>query len=344
MFAAGYIARHNRVVGSVQLRQLRVKQSDCPLKLFKSDPRFAFCYLKYDLSMQSTAAYGSIAASNATTRIYTKPFAYTEAEGSTYTSIHTGIDYPAGGFITALPTNVSEIKSSIDRLRNEWFIDLATRVVFVEFNTYNANVDLITPVRLVFEFAAAGSVYTSSVIMTFRPFRYYTGYDWFVFSLEALILIYMVGWAFLESKRLRMEGFWNYFTDFWHIAEWTNVAGFVISICLRVIFLSKASSLNIDLKRQGADDLWNMAGIYQTECNIAALNSFILYIQIFKYLGHQPGIKRIATVLTKALPDVSAFWTIFVIIQFAFAQFGWLQFGANVETLRTAVSSCISFE
>lgn len=335
----GFIARHNRVVGSLQLRQLRVDKSDCPLKLFKSDPRFSSCYPKYSEKSFSMAPFGSVAGANATSRTFTGKYTYREIDGSAYTSIHTGIEYPNGGFLVELPSKPEEVGLAIQKLRDEWWIDMQTRVVFVEFNTYNANVDLITPVRLVFEFAAAGSVYTSSVVMTFRPFRYYTGYDWFVFSIEALILIYMIGWAGLESQRLQMEGVWDYFTDFWHIAEWFNVLGFIISIVLRIAFLAQAGDYEIDVKRSGADDIWGLASIYQTECNIAALNSFILYIQIFKYLGHQPGIARIAAVLKASVPDVTAFWAIFVIIQFAFAQFGWLQFGANVETLRTPTTS-----
>jgi len=338
----GFIARHNRVVGTVQLRQLRVEQRECPLKLFKGDPRFGSCYPAYSEQVQTTESFGSVPGANpGMNRTFTGKFAYQVdlMDGSSCTSIHTGIEYPAGGYIVELPAKPEEIAPALKKLREEWWIDLQTRVVLVEFNTYNANVDLITAVRLIFEFSAAGSVYTSATVMTFRPFRYYTGYDWIVFSIEALILIYMAAFAFLESKRLQMEGFYTYFTDFWHIAEWCNVVGFVISIFLRIIFLIQAGDFQIDIKRAGADDIWALANLYQTECNIAALNSFILYIQIFKYLGHQPGIARIAGVLKASTPDVTAFWAIFVIIQFAFAQFGWLQFGASVETLRTATTS-----
>ena len=38
-------------------------------------------------------------------------------------------------------------------------------------------------------------------VISFRLFRYYTVYDWAVLSLELLVVVYMVGWAYLEGKR-----------------------------------------------------------------------------------------------------------------------------------------------
>jgi len=141
------------------------------------------------------------------------------------------------------------------------------------------------------------------VVMTFRPFRYFTIYDYLVLSIEFCVIIYMIFWAILESKRLQLEGFAEYFTDFWHIAEWTNVIGFLSSIILRIVFIIKVGSLELEVEKGGTDDLWELAGIYQTECNIAAINSFILYIQIFKYLAHLEGVARITAVLKRSVPQ-----------------------------------------
>ena len=47
----------------------------------------------------------------------------------------------------------------------------------------------------------------------------------------------------LGLGRLKHEGVVAYFTDFWHILEWGNVLGFIISIVLRVIFVVRCQGL-----------------------------------------------------------------------------------------------------
>ena len=82
-------------------------------------------------------------------------------------------------------------------------------------------------------------------------------------------------------------------------------------------------------------NMFEIAQLYEIECLIAAINSFILYIQIFKYLVRIEGISRFGKILSLAFDDVNAFWVLFGITQLAFAQLGWLLFGQQVCMHRT---------
>lgn len=62
-------------------------------------------------------------------------FTYESAEGSTVTSTSTGIEYPNGGSIIKMEADKELITQKVQELQRDWWIDMATRVIFVEFNT-----------------------------------------------------------------------------------------------------------------------------------------------------------------------------------------------------------------
>jgi len=56
-------------------------------------------------------------------------------------------DYEGGGYTQDLPLTQNEAKDVIQYLKDNLWIDRATRAVFVEFTVYNANINLFCVVR-----------------------------------------------------------------------------------------------------------------------------------------------------------------------------------------------------
>ena len=60
-----------------------------------------------------------------------------------------------------LPLERTSAAAALRALRRDGFVDTQTRVVFVEFNTFNANLGVFGVYRLTFEFSYAGGVITT---------------------------------------------------------------------------------------------------------------------------------------------------------------------------------------
>ena len=56
-------------------------------------------------------------------------------------------EYGGGGYTQVLPLTPNEAKDVIQYLKDNLWIDRATRAVFVDFTVYNANINLFCVVR-----------------------------------------------------------------------------------------------------------------------------------------------------------------------------------------------------
>jgi polycystin 1L2 len=63
--------------------------------------------------------------------------------------------YPSAGYIEELPLTTTAASARIAKLKNDNWVDENTRAVFVEFSTYNANIDHFSVARCVQKFTLA---------------------------------------------------------------------------------------------------------------------------------------------------------------------------------------------
>lgn len=50
--------------------------------------------------------------------------------------------YPGGGYYEDVPTDFEEAKAVLQSLKDNYWIQKGTRVIFVDFTVYNANLNL----------------------------------------------------------------------------------------------------------------------------------------------------------------------------------------------------------
>lgn len=91
-----------------------------------------------------------------------------------------GIKYPAGGFIHDFkPSNITNWGVQVQELMAGKWMDWQTRVVFIDFSTYNPAYNIICQVHITVEFAATGYTYK---MVEVQLFQLYTdsdhGYSW----------------------------------------------------------------------------------------------------------------------------------------------------------------------
>ncbi|RWS19231.1 polycystin-2-like protein, partial [Leptotrombidium deliense] len=145
------ILYENYLITSPHLRQLRVRNDSCEVhKDFKK--AIHTCYNSYaeyleDRTVRSndTGFFWQEIRSFAKNAIWGKIASYSGE----------------GGYIVDLGLNKTKAYETVKMLKQHLWIDRGTRVVFMDFTTYNPNVNLFVVSKLVAEFPATGGMMTS---------------------------------------------------------------------------------------------------------------------------------------------------------------------------------------
>jgi hypothetical protein len=79
--------------------------------------------------------------------------------------------YGGGGYVQDLTPNYDSAKAELNDLNANLWIDRGTRVVFLDFTVYNANINLFCQILLMVEFPASGGAVPSSTFSTVKLIR-----------------------------------------------------------------------------------------------------------------------------------------------------------------------------
>ncbi len=79
--------------------------------------------------------------------------------------------YGGGGFVQDLTANYTSAFEQIDDLKKQLWLDRGTRVVFLDFTVYNANINLFCQIKLTVEFPASGGAVSSKSFSTVKLIR-----------------------------------------------------------------------------------------------------------------------------------------------------------------------------
>lgn len=126
------ILNENLLIGPVRFRQLRVKKDSCEInEIFKN--QFKECYSFYSSQASDESIFVSKNSSE---------FKYQTSKelNGFYTWGQLQL-YPGGGFVKSLSDSRITSQSIIQQLKDSNWIDRGTRVVFIEFVMYNANIN-----------------------------------------------------------------------------------------------------------------------------------------------------------------------------------------------------------
>ncbi|XP_054424386.1 polycystin-2-like protein 2 [Pteronotus mesoamericanus] len=205
---SSHIYYENILLGVPRVRQLKVRNNTC--KVYSSfQPLMSECYAKYTSENEDISDFG---LKSDTEWKYSAP--------SINSPWHVGFvgAYHNGGYIFTLSKSKSETKNKLVNLRLNNWITRGTRVVFIDFSLYNANVNLFCIIRLVAEFPATGGILTSWQFYSVQLLKYVSYYDYFIVSCEIIFLIFLIVFTTQEGKKIK-EFKSAYFKSIWNWLE-----------------------------------------------------------------------------------------------------------------------------
>lgn len=150
--------------------------------------------------------------------------------------------YPGSGYVSLLPINQKETREKLNHLKSTKFIDLGTRVLFVDFTLYNPLLDVHLVVRLSFELPATGGVVPKSTfrVVDLDPYTNWQGKLRLV--LETVLCIYVFGYTMKAILDIGKYGKY-YFMNLWNVVGLLNLVIFIAVIALRLYIMDRIEGI-----------------------------------------------------------------------------------------------------
>lgn len=347
----GSIAGSNIVVGTVNLRQKRVRSGTCIIpEEFMGANDLDDCVSDFSPATEDKEVFGPF---------FTEPewataFAYApnwhEFHGSlrSYTPGAFAIELPAARCMqgTVQVSCMTKAFHMLMDLESTGWIDHRTRVVVAEVSVYNPPLNRLALIQAVFELPSSGGIVPYAHVWTSTYKRYVTTNDYALLGFE-LALILLVVFDILEkvvfyrlykgeSKRDRK----------WDILDSVFYAAFIVAIACRISAHNFLAGLNLDASLAVQSHLngamfWN--GVSDSATGFAA---WILWLRTFKFLQEFSLSRPILETLTNAAAPLTGVCVVGLCILLAFAHVGLVSFGSQIYDFRTmgnAIVSCFTF-
>uniref|UniRef100_A0A3Q2XG03 Polycystin 2 like 1, transient receptor potential cation channel n=1 Tax=Hippocampus comes TaxID=109280 RepID=A0A3Q2XG03_HIPCM len=327
-----FIYYENMLLGVPRMRQIKIKNNSCKVhKDFQDE--ITGCYDVYNEKKEDDINFGLI---NGTAWSY-----HTEKviKGSSHWGLLT--TYSGAGYYQDLGRTKEESAVLLRELEENLWLDRGTRAIFIDFSTYNANINMFCVIRLVVEFPATGGAIPSYQIRTVKLIRYINYWDYFILGCEMVFCLFILYYVVEEILELRIHKF-SYFKSIWNILDIVVILLAVVAIVFNIFRTVKVDKLLgklLDQPEIYAD--FEFLAFWQTQYNnMNAVNLFFAWIKVFKYISFNKTMTQLSSTLGRCAKDIIGFAIMFFIVFFAYAQLGYLLFGTEVESFSTFVK-CI---
>lgn len=331
---ASYIATENRILGLSRLRQVRVKSDSCIVpEDFRQEIRY--CYADWSKASEETEPYGPYVTKNATNDTAWYYRTKKELKGSTHIGLMN--EYGAGGYAVDLSNLKDETELILQDLFDNLWIDRGTRAIFFDFTVYNANINLFSQVRLVFELPATGGVVPSYMIRPVKLLRYVSLFDYAILVCEIVFTLFLVYYTIEEILEIKKHGKAYFKIEIWSFVDCILLIIGYISLCFNLFRQVKVDEILESLLENDEQFFdFDFLCYWQLQFNRAiAFMVFLSWIKIFKYTSFNKTMSSLSMTLSRCAMDVAGFAVMFFIVFLAYAQLGYLVFGTQVNDFST---------
>lgn len=279
---------YNRVLGAMRLRTVKVKPNiGCEIpESFRA--AYDSCYGPYSSEATMTAAFGPPSA----------PFEF-QSPAPTEMA-HPGVltSYAPGGYTEVLTTNRTATLELVRVLKDENWLDQASRAIFLDFTVWNGNNGFYGVSRIAFEIAPSGNWITTHDVNVLtqryiQAFGYGTIEEWMMMIGEMLLCLFVLYYIAEELSECTILK-WNYAKDGWNVLDWCNLILLIWVVGMRLTTYLDASSLQI-----GQNELDNPS--YFTDMDafarnirfvreINAVNAVLIWVKAVKYVNFIPYV------------------------------------------------------
>jgi hypothetical protein len=231
------------LLGAVRARQLRVLPNrGCllPENLTEAQPR---CFSSFDAARQSKKFYAKRRIPGYILNCYVH-----QPQNRTEMGAMTGkfATYPGEGFMVDFPLNRTLMRNMLRDLQEWEWVDVQTRAIVIEVNTFNPNVNIVAVNRILFEFSPTGQLRPMHEVFAL-PTRFLTvsiGEDGgTLFALQLIVVVGVIFFAIYQIVLIYKDPI-SYFQYTWNIVDCVNLGLFFSYMFFRMDIMTKYGNDN----------------------------------------------------------------------------------------------------
>ena len=337
-----YLTKYNRIIQPIRIRQLRVNSvsvESCDVSSDMIDAGVDFqCWPAY--SPQGENRSDILGWPPGTSMTYQSAESIeTMSYGKGAISVYSG-----GGFVLDVPlgTMKGDIEQIFEYLKQNQYIDLATRAVFVDLCLYNPSVQFFISVRMLFEFLPYGDVRSSNSVLVMQGAALPNDMaDLILFYMDVAVYGLLVLFIFWDLQRILKVGSLH-FRAFWN---WISVLNYIIfsyTFIQRLLYLSLepirmySNILSTTESMLKVYDFQAVGEQYQYISVLLGTSAFLCWIRILSYFRYfDRNLSLLVSTIGNCATDTVAWFVTLAIVVLAYAQAFYLAFGPEVDGFDT---------
>ena len=348
------------LVGSMRMKQMRVKDSNCSTALANVQELKGGCApFAASTTSFSTETFGgpdvpiSVASAfeyDSNQRFeYLWPFIWT----GSFRGLEGFYNLKEGGFQIELPFQKDDYNAMIDNLmENNWFDD-KTEAVFININFFNTNADMLGVVNILFEVTIGGSISVRYTIDVARISPTSSEFDYVRAGLETAAFAIFVCFVLLRSSTqlknlFGLVGFSNkssgdksMIKQLATVSNVEKVASLALDVVLLMVFCFAFAAMHSERKYDARfieactqngysyTDANGIVGLTQTSNAVDGSLLLLLCFRILGYFSFAPSLSTIWEAADFASHSFASFLFILVIVFLAFGSLGYFIFGTQ---------------
>jgi len=251
------------------------------------------------------------------------------------------VSYEGSGYLYELRGKLDYIQGNLTLLKEMQWIDRQTRAVFVEFSSFNPNINLIMVSTILVEFLSSGSILTTARFDPLNLFAESSGISFKTIS-EIILFAFIVYFMYIQLRDLYKRGILEYLSDFWSYIEWFIISTAWISFAMLIYRLIVAQQVLDFFKRTSGYGYMKLQSV--NDCNLTLTYSLGLCvafstIKYLKMLRFNKHITQLGLTLKSCLSELMSFSMILFLIWMAFVQLMYLFYGSYLGGYATLIKS-----
>jgi len=332
-----YLQLYDDVVGSLLLRQVRVKSVPCKSL---NGSRNTICYPPYKPEFEQTAPI--VGANSSKLYTWNDTYATLFASFSFIRDYGYTSSYGTGGYAFQLSNDNNTALEQVGQLKEDNFFDGSTRAAVLSCSFYNRHTTLFTVVELLAEVPPSGLLIPTSRVDTVRVITFQWEESPNLVFFGSVFLLFLFFYAINEMLEFRARGLLGYFSEPWNFLEIIALSCFVVMTVYFGMFVVESRNIKGQIQNYVPDSYINMQTLRQYQnivAELAGINILVSSIRIFKFLRLNSKLSLLWNTLSLAFGDLAAFTAIFIILFAGYAFMGHIIFGYQVQGYHNFSSS-----
>ncbi len=181
------------------------------------------------------------------------------------------------------------------------------------------------------EIPATGGALPMWEFRSVKLIRYVSPLDYFVLACEIIFGLFIIYYTIEEAIEIGIHKL-KYFKEVWNCLDVLVLLICYLCLIFNIYRIVKVNEILDTLlaNEETFPEFDALAGYQKLFDNAIAVTAYLCWIKIFKYVSFNKTMSQLSSTLSKCTYDILGFMVMFYIVFFAYAQLGYLLFGANV--------------